>query len=170
MKGAPPFSRIFYYGIYAGVLKEAIHLLKFGGIRRLSEPLSALLSGLPLPAVQGILPVPLHKKRLREREFNQTALIGRSLGKNLRVPLIPDSLRKERETLPQTDVTGRERVKNVKGAFRVVDTIKGLDLLLVDDVITTGSTVRECAKVLVKAGAKSVTVVALARSMPKQNR
>lgn len=170
MKNAPPFSRILYYGIYEGALKKAVHLLKFGGIRRLSKPLSALLADLPLPPVDGIIPVPLHRKKLRAREFNQTALLARLLAKNLQVPLIADSLRKERDTPPQTEVSGRERMKNVKGVFSVIEKVEGLDLLLVDDVVTTGATAGECAKVLVKAGAKSVTVVCLARSMPRQNR
>jgi len=95
--------------------------------------------------------------------------MSRHLSKNLKIPLMLNVLRKTKETLPQTDVTGKERLKNVKNAFKVSSIVEGLNLLLVDDVITTGATVRECAKALIKAGAKSVTVVALARSMPKQN-
>ncbi|MDI6728067.1 MAG: ComF family protein [Thermodesulfovibrionales bacterium] len=169
MKTKPPFSKVLYYGIYDGALKEAIHLLKFNGVKRLSKPLSLLLSELPIPEADGIIPVPLHHKRLHQREFNQTASMSRHLSKNLKIPLMLNVLRKTKETLPQTDVTGKERLKNVKNAFKVSSIVEGLNLLLVDDVITTGATVRECAKALIKAGAKSVTVVALARSMPKQN-
>ena len=78
-----------------------------------------------------------------------------------------DILKKDKTTLPQTDVTGKERLKNVKNTFTADKSVNGLRLILVDDVITTGATVYECAKVLKKAGAESITVVALARSMPK---
>ncbi|MDA8339811.1 MAG: phosphoribosyltransferase family protein, partial [Nitrospiraceae bacterium] len=84
-------------------------------------------------------------------------------------PLMLNVLKKTKDTLPQTDVTGKERLKNVKNAFKVSSMVEGLNLLLVDDVITTGATIRECAKVLMNAGAESVNVVALARSMPRQN-
>ncbi|MBI3592787.1 MAG: ComF family protein [Nitrospirae bacterium] len=169
LKTRPPFSKILYYGIYDGALKESIHLLKFKGIKRLSKPLGLRLSELPVPEADGIIPVPLHQNSLRQREFNQTSAISRHLSKELNILLMPDVLKKDRETPPQTYVDGKGRLKNVKGVFSVSGDIKGLDLLLVDDVITTGATVRECARVLVKAGAKKVTVLALARSMPKQN-
>jgi ComF family protein len=163
----PPFSKVLYYGIYEGVLKEVIHLLKFNGVKRLSKPLSLMLSDLPIPKTDGIIPVPLHHKRLHQREFNQTATISRHLSENLKIPLMLNVLKKTKETPPQTDVTGKERLKNIKNVFTASEEIKGLDLLVIDDVITTGATVRECAKTLIKAGAKSVTVAALARSMPK---
>jgi ComF family protein len=169
LKSGPLFSKILYYGIYEGALKEAIHLLKFNGVKRLSRPLSLLLSELNLPAVNAIIPIPLHLKKLQNREFNQTAAISRYLSKKLNIPLMPDVLKKIKDTPLQTDVTGKERFQNLKNAFAVSGNVSGLDLLLIDDVITTGATVRECAKALIKAGAKNVTVVALARSMPKQN-
>jgi predicted amidophosphoribosyltransferase len=78
-----------------------------------------------------------------------------------------DMLKKVKETIPQTDVRGAERSKNVRGSFAAAGRIQGLRLILIDDVITTGATVTECAKVLRKAGAAEVIVVALARSMPK---
>lgn len=174
---APPFARILYYGIYEGALKEAVHLLKFGGLRRLSGPLGSLLAAaydapfIPSEGdercVEGIIPVPLSPARLREREFNQTALLSSTLSKRLGIPLFLDVLAKSREVPPQTEVRGRERLKNIKNAFTVTGDVTGKRVLLVDDVITTGATVRECAKVLRKSGAESVTVVALARSLPK---
>lgn len=169
IKIRPPFSQVLYYGIYEGVLREAIHLLKFNGIKRLSKPLGHLLSKLPVPKADAIVPVPLHNKSLIKREFNQTAIIGRYLSKKLNIPMMLNALRKIKETPPQTDVTGKERLKNVKNAYSASEEIKGLDLLLVDDVITTGATVMECSRTLMNAGANSVTVIALARSMPKQN-
>ena len=167
MKSPPPFSKIIYYGIYAGSLRKVIHLLKFKGIKRLAQPIAMLLSELPLPEADGIVPVPLHSKKMKEREFNQTALIGRHLSRQSGIPLLLEVLKKDKTTPPQTDVTGKERLKNVKNAFSTGKPLTGLRLILVDDVITTGATVYECARVLKKAGATSVIVVALARSMPK---
>lgn len=169
LRTKPPFSQILYYGIYEGVLKEVIHLLKFNGIKRLSKPLGVLLYELPIPKADAVVPVPLHKKNLVQREFNQTSAISRYLSKKLNIPLLLNALQKTRETRLQTEVSGKERLKNVKNAYLASEEINGRDLLLVDDVITTGATVRECSKALIGAGAKSVTVVALARSMPKQN-
>lgn len=167
MEDSPPYAQILYYGIYEGVLKKAIHLLKFNSCKRLSKPLGSLMSDLSLEKADGIVPVPLHIKGLQQRGFNQTAVLGLQLSKALGIPLMPDVLRKVRETPPQTDVTGKERLKNIKNAFSASGDVKGLNLLLVDDVITTGATVSECSRTLRKAGAKSVTVAALARSMPR---
>jgi len=167
MDARPPYTQILFYGIYEGVLKESIHLLKFNSRKRLSKPLGSLISGLSLEKADGIVPVPLHIKGLQQRGFNQTAVLGRHLSRELGIPLMLDALRKVRETPPQTDVTGKERLKNIKDAFSVSGDVKGLSLLLVDDVITTGATVKECSRVLMEAGARQVTVVALARSMPR---
>jgi ComF family protein len=167
MKDKPPFEKILYYGIYEGALREAIHLLKFNNIKRLSAPLSSLLMQLPLSSADAVIPVPLCRKNLLNRGFNQTADIAYHLSKKLKISLMLNSLHKMRETLPQTDVSGKERLKNLKGAFAAEDSVRGLNLFLLDDVITTGSTVSECSRELLKKGAKSVTVIAVARSMPK---
>lgn len=165
LKIRQPFSKILYYGLYEGNLRKAIHLLKFNGIKRLAHPLSRLLLELPIPKADLIIPVPLHLKRLREREFNQTALIGHCLSKELKIQLIINNLIKTRETPPQTSLNRKERLENVKKAFSAYG-ISGADILLVDDVITSGATVRECSQSLAQAGAKSVTVLALAHSTP----
>lgn len=169
LKTKPPFSKVLYYGIYEETLKEAIHLLKFNGVRRLSKPLSLLLAEIDIPDVDGIIPVPIYKKRLYQRGFNQTASMGLHLSKNLDIPLMQNVLKKTKDTLPQTGVTGKERLKNIRNAFSVSRdiSIQGLNLLLLDDVITTGATITECAKALKDAGAKDITVIALAHSMPR---
>jgi competence protein ComFC len=164
LKGVP-FKKVLYYGIYEGVLKEAIHLLKFNKIKRLSKPLSTLFLDLPIPQADGLVAVPLYSKKLKEREFNQTALISNALSKELKIPFFSNALFKVKETPPQTGLKREERLKNLKNAFSASEMVKGLDLMLIDDVITTGTTVTECSKALIKAGAKNIYVLALARSM-----
>lgn len=164
----PPFTRALSYGIYEGVLKEAIHLLKFNKHRRLAKPLAELLAALNLAGADALIPVPVHLNQLRQREFNQTALIAKHLGKLIRIPLMIDGLKKMKDTAAQIDVDRKERLRNLRKAFAASDAVRGKRIILVDDVITTGATVRECAQTLTKAGAAEVIVVALARSMPKQ--
>lgn len=173
----PAFSQIVCYGIYEGALKEAIHLFKFGKLRRLAKPLGQLLEAAYSttfskdtqggPLFDGIIPVPLSSAGLREREFNQAALLGLQLSRRLGIPLLLDKLEKSRETPPQAALHRKERMKNIKNAFRVSGDVQGKRVLLLDDVVTTSATVGECARVLKTAGAQGVTVLALARSMPK---
>jgi ComF family protein len=164
LKKSPPFSKAIIYGLYEGVLAEAINQLKFNGLKRLSKPLGKLLLSLDLPAMDGVVPIPLDIKRIRERGFNQSLLIARVISKMMKVPLLMDILLKKRATHPQIGLSAKERLSNLKNSFEVKGNIKGLRLLLVDDVMTTGATVTECSKVLMKAGAKEVNVLALARS------
>jgi len=164
LKKAPPFSKVINYGLYEGALAEAINQLKFHGVKRLSKPLGILLQSIDLPAMDGIVPVPLSIKGLRERGFNQSLLIARIVSKKNSAPLLMDILLKKKETPPQIGLSAKERLSNLKNAFEVNRDIKGLRLLLVDDVMTTGATVTECSKVLLKAGAKEVIVFTLARS------
>jgi ComF family protein len=155
---------VLSYGIYDGALSEAIHRMKFYGLRRLANPLGELLLELELPRCDGIVPVPLSKKGLWKREFNQSLLLARVISKRLDIPLCMDMLSKKRETPPQIGLDAKERMKNLKGAFEAKGNIKGLTLILFDDVMTTGATVRECSKTLIKAGAKEVIVLVLARA------
>jgi len=163
-KRPPPFSKVINFGIYEGALAEAIHQLKFHGVRRISKPLSILISSLPLPAIDGIVPVPLHIKSLRERGFNQSLLIARNIALRLRIPLITDTLIKKKETPPQIGLSARERIYNIRNAFSVTGGVKGMRILLFDDVMTTGATVGECSRELLNAGAQEVIVLTLARS------
>lgn len=112
------------------------------------------------------IPVPLHLKRLRWRGFNQSALIARPLAEALGGELSDGVLIREKNVLPQTQFKGSERLKNIEGCFKFVgkeEQIKGGIVILVDDVITTGATMNECAKVLKKAGARKVWGFAIAR-------
>ncbi len=164
LKQCPPFSKVITFGIYEGALAEAINQLKFHNVRRLSGPLGTLLSNISLPAINGIVPVPLHIKSLRERGFNQSLLIARTLSRRRTIPLFIDMLIKKKETPPQIGLSARERISNVRKAFAARGNIKGLRILLVDDVVTTGATVRECSHELLNAGAREVIVATIARS------
>jgi ComF family protein len=116
-----------------------------------------------------LVPVPLHPRRLRERGFNQAILLGTFLSRAWRIPLARTALARIRWTVPQIELDHRERAANVRGAFAVShpEMVAGRRILLLDDVLTTGSTVAECARMLRKAKAAEVFVVAVARALPQ---
>lgn len=164
LEDGPAFSCARSFGLYEGVLKKAISLLKFYGIKRLSKPLSDIILHIEMPRVDAVLPVPLHEKRLRQREYNQSALITKYLAKSLGIEVLLNCLVKIRDTAPQVGLSSKDRRKNIKGAFDIKqrELIKGKNIMLVDDVVTTGATVRECSRVLKKAGAENIYVITLA--------
>ena len=112
-----------------------------------------------------ILPVPLHYSRLFRRKYNQSAVLARELSKKTQISVRYDVLKKYRYTKPQVICSGKQRRKNIKDAFAVIkpEAIKGKSIILIDDVYTTGSTLKECAKMLKKAGAKNVSALTVAR-------
>lgn len=166
IKDKPSFKQVRSFGIYEGTLKVAINLFKYHGIKRLSKPLAKMMCQMSIPPVDVIIPVPLFKKRLRHREFNQSALLARYLADYTGARLVMNCLIKVKDTIPQVGLSAKERKKNVKNAFRVLDDkpIKGRDVILVDDVFTTGATIRECSKILKKAGAGDIYGITLAHS------
>ncbi|SNB46914.1 ComF family protein [Geobacter sp. DSM 9736] len=157
--------------LYEGKARELIHRFKYQHKVQICRPLglfTAELLGNFVSAASPslIIPVPLHPRKLRERGFNQSLLLGQVLARQWRVPLCRRSLRRTRFTLPQTELSAEERAANVRGAFAVWDdaAIRGKRILLVDDVCTTGSTIRECAKVLLRSGSEEVFAVTVARA------
>jgi ComF family protein len=114
-----------------------------------------------------IVPVPLHRRRLWKRRYNQAAVLAQALGRASLIAVVPDALNRTRATPPQGHMNAGERHRNVRNAFGVnperAAALKGKRIVLVDDVLTTGATVNECARTLKKAGAASVSVLALAR-------
>ncbi len=163
----PKFDRAISAAIYENALAEAIHLFKYSKRASWSKPLGRLLhTRIPdFGKLDVILPVPLHSKRLRQREFNQSLLLAREVSLASRIPLQMDNLRRVRWTQPQIELNGDERRKNVRRAFEVKwpDQVQDQSILLIDDVYTTGATVNECARVLKKAGAEVVNVLTVAR-------
>jgi ComF family protein len=114
-----------------------------------------------------MIPVPLHIRRLRERGFNQALLLVRELSKRMGIPYQERALKKIKDTPVQIALKKRERRKNLRGAFQVKDreAIRGKAIVLVDDVYTTGATINECSRTLLKAGAKQVAVLTVARAL-----
>jgi len=115
--------------------------------------------------VDMLIPVPLHKARLRQRRYNQSALLCKYLSQLTRVPVDYTTLQRHKNTRPQVEFNGKERIQNVKQAFSIADEtiFANKRIVIVDDVMTTGSTLKECGMVLLKHGAKSVDALTIAR-------
>ena len=166
LKDAPHFDRTVALFHYDFPLDRIIHALKYGHQLAVATWCSQRLSKrLATDNVDLIIPLPLHPQRLIERGFNQSAEIARGLGSSLRTPLDRDNVLRTRPTPPQADLPHKERKKNVRGAFECRADFTGQHLLLIDDVMTTGATVNECARVLKLHGAASVTVAVIARAL-----
>lgn len=156
---------------YEERVRDTVHRLKYRGQTMLAEPLGRLMADhgralLPQEEYDLIVPVPLHVRRLRERGYNQSLLLARSIARRWRLPVDWISLRKTRPTLPQTTLTGEARRMNLRGAFAWRGTpLAGARVVLVDDVATSGCTMNECARVLKRAGAARVDVLTLARTV-----
>jgi ComF family protein len=156
--------------LYRGVAQTAIQSLKYRQMTCLSRDLAVFLTACITTHyakvnIDAVSHVPLHAKRERERTYNQAKLLADIVASELRVPLMPNCMRRIRGTATQTELSASERRRNVAGAFEVMERpwIEGRNILLIDDVMTTGATVNECAKVLKKAGAAHVYVATVAR-------
>jgi ComF family protein len=164
----PAYTQAWSLYAYVPPLQKAIHLFKYQRKVGLAGALGRLLHlHPPFPPLDMVMPVPLHPVRLKEREYNQSLLLADHLNERLALPLSYDNLVRVRQRPPQTELTRRRRLKNLRRAFSVMwpGQIDGKRILLVDDVLTTGTTVNECAKTLRKAGAADVYVITLARTL-----
>jgi ComF family protein len=173
-----PFERAVAYGSYDGGLRDLVHLLKFQQVRpaaavlgqMLAETIANLEQVIPDGRV-AVIPVPLHKRKLSQREFNQAEMIARAalgqLSRPERFELCAKVLLRKRETASQIGLTRHQRRANLRGAFVVNGParIMDRDVLLIDDVYTTGTTAAECARVLRRAGAARVWVATVARTL-----
>ncbi len=183
----PPFARAVAYAVYQDEVRSMLHLLKYDRVRAVAAPLGAMLaqaieaavSGIaqdasrPAPIQMLVIAVPLFAARERERGFNQTILMCDAALGLLRkcrpdLPLTAQhaALARTRATESQFRLNPEARRANLQGAFAVPqpERVRGKDILLVDDIFTTGSTARECAATLLRAGAASVHVATLSRA------
>jgi len=164
------FDRAFCPCLYTGTIKKLIHEFKYSGKDYLGRPLGSIMNtfirdyNLPMEYLDFIVPVPLHQSRLREREFNQAEILSRHIGKEFSKRVLSDCLIRTKATKTQTELGTFERLHNMEGSFEVKrpQMVKGANLLLIDDVMTTGATSNEAAKSLKKSGAAIVLVMALA--------
>jgi ComF family protein len=161
-------------GVYEGSLQEAIHHWKYEGKTNLTPFFSEWMAeGLKRywkpDSFDFLIPVPLHTQRLRERGFNQALLLVKELSRRTGIPYRKTILQKKKPTIPQVNLSGTEREKGLRGAFQVIgkEELLGKSVLLVDDVYTTGATVNECSKVLLRWGAERVNVLTLAHAVKR---
>ncbi|MCM8770588.1 MAG: ComF family protein [Candidatus Omnitrophica bacterium] len=152
-------------------MKELIHKFKYEGLQQLGSVISYLLIEFihefnlpPLEYFDMFIPIPLHKNRLREREFNQAQILAEHLSKEFKLELSSDNLWRVRQTATQTDLSEEKRLLNVKNSFALRDASKIKDkmIILVDDVLTTGATCSEASRVLKDNGARTVFVLTVA--------
>ena len=165
--GLQGFDAVYSYGSYEGTLRELVHLFKYSGVRPLAGPFGRLLvQAMPREAgFDVIVPMPLHWFKQWQRGFNQADLLAREIGKKWNLP-VRNMIRRRRATVPQAGLSNAKRRANVRGAFTVKRgrPLDGMRVLLVDDVVTTGATASACARVLKRAGAAQVVLLALART------
>ena len=160
---------------FGEVARTVVHKLKYHDRHEVALPMSRMmaLAGKDILArADYLMPVPLHRAKLAERRFNQSQLLARPLGRQTGLPLLADWLIRKRATLAQVGLSGEARRRNVEGAFTLReearDYIAERNIVLIDDVITTGATARACAHALLDAGARRVDVLAFARVVPEE--
>ncbi len=165
--GLRGFDAAYSFGGYGGTLRELIHLYKYGKVAPLSAVLGGyLLRALPRDeAVDFLAPVPLHWRKRWDRGFNQSELLARAVSRSTGIP-VRGVLRRHRATAAQAGLSNTQRRRNVAGAFRCHRPleVRGKRIVLVDDVMTTGSTAAACARALKSAGAARVMLLTVARA------
>jgi ComF family protein len=166
----PAYDRARAAARYGDVARELVHLLKYGDRLDLARPLGRWMARAGaelLHDADALVPVPLHWTRLVQRRFNQSAQLAQAISRVSGVRVLDHALLRTRATRPQIGLARKERARNVQGAFAVAEAaridVKGRKLIVIDDVVTSGATVDICARVLRRAGAARVDVLALAR-------
>ena len=168
----PAYHRARALGAYDGILRAAIHQFKYRDRPQLAGPLGLRLTAFArenAPDLNGLrfdalLPVPMHPVRRRLRGYNQSERLARVVASELSLPLLTDALVRTRPTRPQVGLAGAARRTNLSGAFAVCqsEAVQGKTLLLIDDVVTSGSSLHECALALKACGARAVYALTLA--------
>ena len=168
----PRYGRLRTVALYQTTLQQAIHLFKFEKRKVFARHLIQLINA-HIPAdcsiatYDFILPIPVHRKRLRERGFNQATLLANGIAKIEGVPVLTDTLVRKRHTVAQSSLDREARQQNIVGAFEVrnPEVIRGKRLLVIDDVFTTGATIREAVNELWTVDPAEVDVLTLARAL-----
>ena len=178
----PPFEIAVAHGLYQGTMRSLLHLLKYEGLEPIARRLGAFVAGRlagirDLPGKMPVVPVPLFKARQAERGFNQSELLAAGVVRAMRQlrpewggELAPGVLARQRATQSQAGLSMTERRRNLRGAFFVPDPgrVTGQQVLLIDDIYTTGATARACSQALKRAGAAGVWVATAARAQRRQ--
>jgi ComF family protein len=155
--------------MYQGSIKDAVHHLKYRNQLTLAKPLGQLLGKVIASTDNGfvpdhIIPVPLHPDRLRERGYNQALEVARPIARQLGIPIDTTLLQRSRKTQQQQGLSAAERKRNLRNAFTLAARVSKLKILLIDDVMTTGETVRECSRTLLTGGVEEVQVAVVCRA------
>ena len=166
IKQPPAYTKVYAVGLYEHSLRRAIHQFKFNRKVGLDRPLGILLDQAIDNdlSVDLVVPVPLHRKRLQQRNYNQALFLAREFAGIRKLPVAKNLLVKMSETKSQQGLSAKERVKNLQGVFALQGDVSGKTILLVDDVMTTGATVESCSQVLLAAGAEAVYVAVVGRA------
>jgi ComF family protein len=166
------FKKGYTASIYDNLIKECIHSLKYNSHTYLGSTLGTVMSEyakkfIPVEDIDLIVPVPLHWKKLRDRGFNQSVVLGSVLAEKTGVMFVSKGISRTKSMPSQVRLSRNERMHNLEGAFCVTkpEYFVNKRLLLVDDVFTTGATMNECARALIKSGAKEVSAFSLARGV-----
>ena len=168
----PVYDRGVAATIYEGNVRKIIYGLKYGGKGYLAANIAAIMEPVlpPVDSYDIIVPVPMHKSKKKERGYCQTTLIARQLGKRTGRTVVEDALVRTRKTKPMSGLHRDVRARNIRGVFEAPEPerIQGKRVLLVDDLLTTGSTADECSRVLKQAGAASVFLTVFAATAPER--
>ena len=162
----PPLDRLVPIFRYGGAVRSAVHALKYRNITAIAPVIAGLISQHPYSGnarIDCVTPVPIHAERLRERGYNQAALLAEHVAGNRQLLFIPEALSKTRATASQVDLTKQERATSLRGAFAANFDFDDAHVLLVDDVCTTGNTLMNCAAALKRAGARRVSAMVFAK-------
>ena len=173
----PYFIQGFGVFRYEGMVQDALYRFKYGGHREYGKDFAAIIEPYLAKYIQSlpidiIIPVPLHKKRQRQRGYNQAEQIGKYIGQLLKIPMENHILLRSKDTPPQSQLSAFARWNNSKDAFTIIDNskIKGKFILLIDDIYTTGSTINACSKALVEQGVAGVYFLALSMGVYHRNK
>jgi ComF family protein len=163
----PAFNRTVAAYAYAFPLDKLIQAVKFSEQLVLVEQLAAALAQRIEQRPDALIAMPLHPLRLRERGFNQSQLLARSLSKRLDIPLLTDACERTRNTSPQSSLRWQERGKNMRKAFTCTADLSGQNIAIVDDVMTTGASIEELSRTLRQARAQEISAWVMARTLPR---